>query len=86
MGAPEPRVISLVLVVQDKDAAKQIWDMHSQNKLLCGCSVRAIAEGDLLTENDKIQDVLSSMVDEHATSCSCASCNAAFDLVRGERS
>jgi hypothetical protein len=50
------RIITVVLVVKDMDAAKAIWDAHEKVSLLNGCLVTGIAEGDAISRIEGTMD------------------------------
>jgi hypothetical protein len=48
------RIITVVLKVVESEPAAAIWDNHLHRKLLVGCQVLGIAEGDVLQERDRL--------------------------------
>lgn len=53
------RTITVVLRIKDQDAAGVIWDSHMQDSLLFGCTVQAIANGDVLARLDRAEELLT---------------------------
>lgn len=44
------RVLTLVVVIEDAEAAKAIWNTHIEHKTIAGCKIRCIAEGNAVKE------------------------------------
>lgn len=44
------RVLTLVVCIEDAEAAKAIWDTHIKHENLAGCKIRCIAEGNSVEE------------------------------------
>lgn len=46
MNDNKGRVLTLVVTIEDPEAAKAIWDTHGEGKLLSGFRIDVIANGD----------------------------------------
>lgn len=65
------RTISVVLEIEDHEAAKPIWNAHLGDTLLLGGKIRAIGSGNCFTEQDKINDAITAiyeLVEKHTGS------------------
>jgi hypothetical protein len=53
----DKRVITVVLRIEDQASAKEFWDAYlSQIRQIHGCTVRSIAEGDLIQQINDLED------------------------------
>lgn len=50
------RTITVVLTIEDKDAAVEVWDKHLSGELLAGCRVGSIQEGNAIDELAQYQE------------------------------
>jgi hypothetical protein len=57
------RTITVVLTIDDPEAAKAIWERHMDDGLLAGCRVGSIANGDQL---EKLEEAIGMMTEEQA--------------------
>ena len=52
------RIITVVLKIENQSAAKEFWDAHVARRLIHGCKVQALTEGDLLKEVERLEEEL----------------------------
>lgn len=53
----EGRILTLVVKIKDAESAKAIWEAHIHSeKLMAGCTVLSIAEGDQIARLDEFDE------------------------------
>jgi hypothetical protein len=52
------RVISLVLEIEDHQAAEEFWSAHAANRKVYGAYVIAMADGDLVKRTEALEQML----------------------------
>ena len=58
------RVITVVLEVENPEKAKaDLWEAHGEGKLVAGCKVLAISNGNTIEDGDTAQDLLTDAAD-----------------------
>jgi hypothetical protein len=58
-------VLTVKLRVRNPEEAKALWDVHSKNQEILGCSVEAINDGDLAEDQERFYEY-SEYVTEQA--------------------
>lgn len=52
----EGRILTLVVKIKDAESAKAIWEAHMYSeKLMAGCMVLSIAEGDQIAQLEELR-------------------------------
>lgn len=58
------RVLTLRVVIEDHDASRELWDAFGKGKLLAGCNIRAMGDGDAFDERDKYKRIADSAMED----------------------
>ena len=52
------RLLSLAVRIKDPEAAKEVWESFKDAKLLAGCQILSMGNGNYAEERDKIDELL----------------------------
>jgi len=55
------RLLSLAVRIKDPEAAKEVWESFKDAKLLAGCQILSMGNGNYAEERDKIDELLTEI-------------------------
>ena len=55
------RLLSLTVQIKDPEAAKEVWESFKEAKLLSGCRILSLGNGNYVEDRDKIDKLLDEI-------------------------
>ena len=55
------RIMTLAVQIKDPEAAKEVWESFKDAKLLAGCRILSMGNGNLYEKRDKIDELLNEI-------------------------